>query len=381
MEMSDVITEAYQRLAVARRPEAERLVQAMSTSRILGVLGEAEVGKTETIKQALRLRWQEARSRPQALLTLDLGRAANGEHLASMVTKQISSAVLGINSFTLVSTGTLLPAPAEGELVKLSRLIGVDGVDEALRPWPSGTFPLEKALVAIEDLAADHKTTVWIDHAEAPSLTPRHPLDVDGLLWGIRAMAQRSENLSLIIAARDAFERELQGRDRAFYEQGRWLELDNPPSPIWEQIGEQLGVKASMTEELVEHTRGHPPTMLRALPLAATGGGLPLAAETIRELTIASGPLTSRAIQHARSLHRLGGQVLEQIALGQRPYAAAQKGASPPQEIRKVLGRLHLAGLIRHDPDGWSVVDPLVEAALSHPVQLAIAEEWPATGR
>lgn len=69
--------------------------------------------------------------------------------------------------------------------------------------------------------------------------------------------------------------------------------------------------------------------------------------------------VAARAVQHARSLHRLGGQVLVQVARGQRPYASTQRGTASTQEISKVLARLRLAGLIRRT-DRWDVVNPLV---------------------
>jgi hypothetical protein len=368
----DLIIEAGQGLGEARAPEAGRIAEALQTNRILGILGEAEVGKTEVVRQALR-------SRPAGanLLLLDLDGAAGKEQLAFLMLKQIAAAFLGAPQFSVLSVGTLVPASVESERVELARLIGVDGLDEALREWPSGTFPLEKALAAVDAFARERDTILWVDHVEAPALTPRHPLDVDGVLWGLRATAQRRERLSLILSARSAFDTGLLGRDRAFYQQGRWLEIDNPAPPVWAQVGERLEVDSDLTAELFGLTRGHPGTMLRALPLAAATPGQRAAAEIIRDLASNSFPLAARATQHARSLHRLGSQVLLQLAMGRRPYAADQKGASPAQEIRKVLGRLHLAGLIRHDPGTWSVVDPLVGAVLRGEVHPAVAEDLP----
>jgi hypothetical protein len=373
MALTELIIEAGQGLGEARAPEVERIAEALRTDRVLGVLGEAEVGKTEAIRQALRSRPAETN-----LLVLDLDGAAGKEQVAFLILKQIAAAFLGAPQFSILSVGTLVPASVQSERVELARLIGVDGLDEALREWPSGTFPLEKALAALDAYAREHESILWVDHLEAPALTPRHPLDVDGLLWGLRATAQQRERLSLILSARSAFDTELLGRDRAFYQQGRWLEIDNPTPPVWAEVGGRLEVDGDLTAELFELTRGHPGTMLRALPLAA---GTPRqrdgAAEIIRDLASSSFPLAARANQHARSLHRLGSQVLLQVAMGRRPYAAAQKGASPPQEIRKVLGRLHLAGLIRHDPGTWSVVDPLVGAVLRGEVHPAVAEDLP----
>lgn len=370
MAVSERIGDAYRYLAEARAPEAESLAEAMRSSRVVGVLGEAEVGKTETIKQALR-------SPTAALLTLDLDGIAGDGQLAFLILKQIAAAFLGPPGFSVLSVGTLVPTSIEAERVQLSRLIGVDGLEEALRDWPSGTFSLPKALSAIENLAVERDTIVWLDHVESPALTPRHPLDVDALLWGLRSMSQRQERLRLVVSARGAFHTEILGPERAFFEQGRWIDLDNPPAPIWGQVGEHLGLPVGPTRELAALAGGHPATMLRGLAVAADAGPELAGREIFRDLAATSHPLAARSVQHARSLHRLGAQVLDQLARGLRPYAESQRGGSPPQEIRRVLGRLRLAGLIRHDPGGWSVVDPLVGAVLSGRLEQAVVADEP----
>jgi hypothetical protein len=101
--------------------------------------------------------------------------------------------------------------------------------------------------------------------------------------------------------------------------------------------------------------------------------------QLLGEIASTSGDLGGRAFQHACTLHRLGGKILEQVALGRGPYAAAQRGDSPPQEIRKVLGRLQLAGLIRHD-SAWSIVNPLVGIHLRREVSTASAPDWDLDG-
>lgn len=372
MAVSEQITDAYRYLVEARAPEAAALAEAMRSSRVVGVLGEAEVGKSETIRQALG-------SPAVALLTLDLDGVAGGEQLAFRILKQIATAFLGAPAFSILSVGTLVPTSIEAKRVELSRLIGVDGLEEALREWPSGTFSLTDALSGIENLAVEHETIVWLDHVEAPVLTPRHPLDVDALLWSLRSMSQRQDRLRLVISARDAFQAEILGPERAFFEQGRWITVDNPQAPIWAEVGERFGLASVPTRELAALTGGHPATMLRALAVAADAGdgdGL-RGRDIFRDLAATSYPLTARSVQHAQSLHRLGAQVLGQLALGLKPYAEAQRGSSAPQEIRRVLGRLRLAGLIRHDPGGWSVVDPLVGAVLGGRLEQAVVTDEP----
>jgi hypothetical protein len=106
---------------------------------------------------------------------------------------------------------------------------------------------------------------------------------------------------------------------------------------------------------------GHPRTMLLALAhyrIAERWRRLSARA-LFDELALREGQSARRALDQARTLHRLGGQVLQQVARGERPYAAAQRGTASPQEIRKVLDRLRLAGLLSRN-EGWTVTDPLL---------------------
>jgi hypothetical protein len=69
---------------------------------------------------------------------------------------------------------------------------------------------------------------------------------------------------------------------------------------------------------------------------------------------------TARALEHARTLHRLGAQVLVEIAHGRKPYGQPGLG-SRPQEINRALQRLHSAGLpTNHGHGAWSVTNPLL---------------------
>lgn len=369
MAVTDAVPRARWGLEMARLEEAERITAALQANRVVGVLGEAEVGKTETIRQAL------GHSSPElSIVRLDLDGAAGEEHLAFQLAREIARAFLGPAEFSTLKVGALVPASIEAQRVELADLLGVDGLDEALRDWPSGHFQLSRALEALEALARVRDAFLWIDHLEAPGLTPRHPLDLDRVLWAAREMVQRLPRLGIVLSGRDAVEGRILSREAAFHQQGWWLTLDNPPAEAWRRVAAGLKVPAEIATELAELTDGHPETMLLAL-LELSGPVRRNADEVLRYLASAAGALTARAMQHARSLHRLGGQVLLQVSLGLGPYAAAQRGASPPQEIRKVLGRLQQAGLIRHD-EGWSIVNPLIGIALRSDVHRAIAPDW-----
>jgi hypothetical protein len=115
--------------------------------------------------------------------------------------------------------------------------------------------------------------------------------------------------------------------------------------------------------------------------LKQTDGDRPSRAEDVlAELTAHDDGLARRAVEHAQSLHRLGGQVLVQVARAQRPYGAAQRGSASPQEISKVLARLRLAGLLRRT-DRWAIVNPLVAIrARGGVAELPGSEDWESLG-
>jgi hypothetical protein len=360
VELSEAIPRARAALAAARAGEAERIAEAVEAHRVVGVIGEAEVGKTETIQQALRL--------PDAdlpVVRLDLDGAASDDHVGFLLAKKIARTVLGQVDHSMLSAGVLLPPRVQHGRLRLAEMLGVDGLDEALREWPSGHYQSTAGLRALETLAQQRDLVLWIDHVEAPRLTPRHPLKIDRLLWAVRELSQREPRLRVVVSAREGLQDEILGPRAAFHQQGQWLSLDVPAVGTWREVAGHVDASAAVAERLASLTGGHPPTMLLALlHLAATGRQRPPHAEDVlRELAVRDDGLAARAVQHARSLHRLGGQVLTEIALGQRPYAVAQRGNATPQEIRKVLNRLRLAGLLRRR-DGWAIVNPLLAIRL-----------------
>ncbi|HEU5062379.1 MAG TPA: hypothetical protein VFT79_04380 [Solirubrobacterales bacterium] len=369
MALIEEINRARWTLEFARLGEAEQITEALQTARVVGVLGEAEVGKTETVGQAL------GNSRPKyPVLHLNLDGVAGEAQVASQLVRKIAVAELGAE-FSTLKVGVLVPASLERKKVELAELLGVNGLEEAMRDWPSGEMSLADALTSLSKLTRRYETVLWVDHLEAPSLTPRHPFDLDKLLWALREMVQTHPSLSLVLSGRDAVEGQVLGPEAAFHQQGRWLSLDNPSLEVWRKVASDLKAPEGTAMELADLTAGHPETMLTALLMLSREAPRRDSEELLRELASTSAALASRAFQHACTLHRLGGQVLRQVALGQGPYAISQRGGSPPQEIRKVLGRLRLAGLIRHD-DGWAVVNPLIGFILRQEVTRKTAPDW-----
>lgn len=368
MALIERMNHARWSLELARIEEGQRVTEALQLGRIVGVLGEAEVGKTETIREALGVSLPDS-----PIIRLDLAGVASESHLAFRLVRQLVAAELGIE-FSTLKAGVLVPASLERKRVELAERYGIDLIDEALRDWPSGNFPLAKSMAALASLAEGRDAVLWIDHLEAPGLTPRHPLDLDRFLWAIREMAQTQRGLSLVLSGRSPVEGRVLGREAAFHQQGRWLSLDNPPQAAWQRVASDLKVPRVLALDLATLTGGHPETMLAVLAMSSEGERRS-ADQLLLDLASAAADLAGRAMQHASSLHRLGGQVLEQIARGEAPYAASQRGETSPQEIRKVLGRLQLAGLIRHD-EGWSVVNPLVGILLRREVSRTSAPDW-----
>lgn len=369
MGLSEDVHRVRWALQLGRSEEIDRIAHARKRHRVLGILGEAEVGKTETIRQAI------GPSTPRrAVIEIDLDGAASGRHVSFHLAKAIARAQLGVPAFSILKVGVLVPASIEAQRMELADLLGVDGLEEALLDWPSGSFPLGRAVAALERLARKKQVILWIDHLEAPALTPRHPLDLDRLLWGFREMIQRMPQISIVLSGRVAGEARVIGPEAAFHQQGQWLDLDNPGVAIWQKVASNLDLPVNLTSKLSALAKGHPATMLLALLRMIRRPSPVDPPELIRELAAADPGMTARAMQHARSLHRLGGQVLIQVAHGEGPYSASRRGKSPAQEIRKVLGRLQLAGLIRHDK-AWSVVNPLLAAALRGKIALVSAPD------
>jgi hypothetical protein len=348
--------QAHAALAASRVGEARRIAGALREQRVVGVLGEAEVGKTQTIRQALSTFDSGVR-----VVYLDLDGAASDEHVGFLIAKQVARILLAGADLSLLAAGALVPTRVEGSRVALAETLGIDGMEETLREWPSGHYGSVAALSGVEALAEQGDLVLWIDHVEAPRLTPRHPVKADRLLWGIRELSQRKERVRVVVSAREGVADLITGPRGAFHQQGQWLSLDVPTPSMWRQVAERIGSPMRIAQELSALTEGHPQTMLLALAAVrlSDSGQQFRAEEMLGELAAHDDGLAARAFQHARSLHRLGGQVLLQVARAQRPYGAAQRGGATSQEISKVLARLRLAGLLRR-ADRWAVVNPLV---------------------
>jgi hypothetical protein len=133
---------------------------------------------------------------------------------------------------------------------------------------------------------------------------------------------------------------------------------------------------------VVAHTAGHPSTTIEVLDgirqttaafermnPSSSGGHADLRPDALIDVAIRivrdrHGDLARHAVQHARTLHRFGGHLLEAVARGDGPYEATPeiKGS----EVAKAMIRLHLSGLVRaRAPRGWAITDPRIKWVLT----------------
>jgi hypothetical protein len=108
---------------------------------------------------------------------------------------------------------------------------------------------------------------------------------------------------------------------------------------------------------------GHPPSLLLALGEYAEWARYEVPEMIVSRLASRDDGHAGSVMQHARSLHRLGGEVLSSIATGGRPYG--DRGVSRPQDVTKALLRLQRAGLIYQPaPQTWRLTNPLLAIRL-----------------
>lgn len=342
-------------LATARSAEAGAIREATQRNRVLGIFGEAEVGKTQTIEQALS---------PSAtrMLRLDLRWAASEEHAGFLLASEMARALVPGLELSRLAYGGKLPAPVQQARVRLVQTLG-GGLQEAMRRWPSGRYSWADALKSLKLLSQSQEVLLWVDHIEAPGLSFRHPLKLGALLLSLRELAEQTGSLRLLLSGREAARTEVDDSQAAFSGVGERLSIGPPTARAWREVAELMQASIARAQELATLTDGHPRTMLLALQAIAYEERPDAAEQVLGTLAARDEGLALRAMEHARSLHRLGGQALTQAALGQRPYAGAQRGTTTTQDLSKALKRLRLAGLLRHQ-DRWSVVNPLLAMRL-----------------
>jgi len=375
MELTEFIPAAHSALGEARKGDRARLAEALGASRFVGVFGEAEVGKTSLLAHA----FTDARVPP---LRIDLQGAASSAHVSWLIARGLARQVLLPVQYSLLSGAPeIAPSDARAALIRLRDLIGSPLTDLAMADVPMLDIPLDEALGSLAAVADLGELSVWLDHVEVPGLTSRHPVDPGQLLWGLRAIAQ-TRAMQVAVSTQTAAVNEIAGPRAAFHQDGTWVEVQRPSVSSWVAVANALdlpvdGATVATMHDLLD---GHPPSLLLALGEYAQRGRYEVPEVIVSRLASRDDGHAGSVMQHARSLHRLGGEVLSNVAAGQGPYAS--RGVSRPQDVNKALQRLQRAGLIyRPAKQSWRLTNPLLAIRLRGTLrQMAWStapDEWP----
>jgi hypothetical protein len=332
------------------------LVDALERERFVGMHGAAENGKSHF------LRFTSASANPETLvIALDLGQAIDEDHFAWLMLRATAAALVSPEEWTALTRGgdTRSPQYEQGYLAVARAFgeLGREALGETARK-----ADLAKVVQAIGEISAERHVRLVIDHLEAPLQVPRRAFDVSDLLWTIRSEWQRRSGFQVLLAARPEAVELAAGNDAAFYGDGLWVHLDRPSGSEWQQAIEATrgGVPGYLVGVL-QLSEGHVQTTMSMLtdPRCSDSSGI---RTVFAELTAAAAPLAARCRQHARSLHRAGGPLLEAIANWLPAYAALPSLNS--KEAYRCVTALAAAGLVCRTPDGWTLLNPLVGAAL-----------------
>lgn len=354
------VPRAHEALTDARAADLARIDEGLQLWGVTGVHGEPEVGVTSLVAAAIH------RSN-QGSIRIDLDGVADEGDVAWKVARGLARWLLNpIELSLMLGPAALQPTSTRRAFVGLADALGGDVASLAVAETAVPEIELAQVLDALGRAAepAAVPPVLWIDHLQAPGLTPRHPLDVAALLWNVRSLTQRVE-LPVIVSGSRAATYLAAGHGGAFYGDGTWVTLGRPGPEVWRQVRDRLalGVDDHEVAELVEMTQGHPATMLLAFVLADELRWSSGVIELWQLMLSLDDGLTARAVQHARTLHRLGGRLLQQVAAGVGPYQDPQ-GVSI-QDIHRAVRRLHAAGLITQPaPRRWAVTNPLLAARL-----------------
>ncbi|MDA0184913.1 hypothetical protein OJ997_31710 [Solirubrobacter phytolaccae] len=358
-------------LTAARTNDVERVKQALRESDVVAVAGEAEVGISTVLMHA---------TRDEQAIVIDLRAATGDAHVAWMVARGLARRSLGAEELSRVSR----PASEQSNksrqaFARLTQELGRDAAALAV----SGPPAMSRSGIATRELleglpSSSSGPILWIDHLQAPGLTPRHPLDASELLWSVRSAQQRGK-VRVLVSGHTTSMTAAFDESSAFFGDGVWITLGRPDAGVWQGVAREalpVGETAELSWylEMAELAEAHPPTMLLALGLYADAADHVPALEMWQYMLSLDDGLASRAVLHARTLHRLGGRALLQIADGRGPYRDA--AGVGPQEIQRAVTRLHQAGLLTQPARGiWRLTNPLLAGRLQYDPWLRANED------
>ena len=195
-----------------------------------------------------------------------------------------------------------------------------------------------------DDVPQSLRQGLVIGHSDQiTGITCVHPVDLGALLWSVRSVVQTTTRLRLVLSGRPGLERELTSEQAAFYQDGRWVKLARPGPEVWRRLLPSFALDS--VDGLLTLSEGHVPTALAMLD--GLDGDSPVASalrERFATLAATQGQHAARCVQHARTLDRLGGEVLLAIAQGRGPYTGT--GYGHPRDAQRAVNRLRLAGLV-----------------------------------
>ena len=358
----------------ARLPVVDRVKEAITEERFVGIVGEAEVGKTYIFDRAAGALAADG----WKFVALDLDEVYSANQLAWGWARQLARAVMDGVAFAHVTSlgASMWPASTRAEFVTLPDRIGPEAARLMQMPYPDGsTSKGVQELKALADatarLAQDRggRVVLVVDHLEAPEITRGRVPHADELLWTIRSATQQTSELHVAVLCRPAARSLASGPERAYLLDGRWLTVGGLPSiDLPDRLSE------SESRAALAATRGHPSAtyelvteMLDGEPSEPEQKRRGVALDTaIGRVASRHVALAGRFLQHAFSLNRLGGHLVHVIARGEGPYTGSPN--IDPSLVGEAVRRLDVAGLIAkpdREKTEWVISDPRVTWVLT----------------
>jgi len=352
-------------LLAARAQEVEEIIRTVTSARATVITGEPDVGKTRLMSQASAILTLRDDVR---VATIDLRRTASDTRLAWRWLRALAAAVAGPVAFSHIAAmaPSMWPGSTRAAEVAIRRLLG-QRADWALAERPTELSPqeahdaLEDARAATIACAQQAPTVLIFDHFEAPLAAARAPFDTGRLLWGLRP-GSVPKDLHVVVICHPSVLELAAGPDAALLG-APVITVNRPPAGVWHRALEGDDRLLGVVDHVLARTRGHIPStvlMLHTLRSGATRS----AGDAFDALTITQHQHADRCQSHAATLHRLGAQVLEAVARGEKPYQATPEARST-RDVANALTALWRAGLLTRPEKGrWEVADPFIAQLL-----------------
>lgn len=354
-------------LLEARRDEVDEIVRTLRRERALVITGEHQVGKTRLLQQTAAMLTVRDGVR---VARLDLRYAASDVRLAWRWLRSIAAAVAGPVAFSHLAAlaPSMWPEATRAADVAVRRILG-SWTEWALaeRPAEISSDAAAEAVAAARDAtlacAAEARTVFIIDHVEAPFDAPRAPFDVGRLLWGLRPGADPTGQLHLAVVCHPAVLDTAAGSEAALFG-AMVMTIKRPARLTWRAALDGDADALRRIDDILARSTGHIRATilllhaLRADPAASIGA-------TFDDLMFTQHSHAERCVRHAATLHRLGAQLFETVARGERPYQA-NPDARSSRDIAAAMTVLWRAGLLTRPEKGrWEVADPFVARLLA----------------